>query len=72
MLVTNNILNQKQRNYYTAKEVLTIVFDSNLSMTTLHKLMQSGQIPCIQLCRKRLIPAWWVEKQIATGRGSNE
>lgn len=59
----------KKRNYYTAKEVLSIVFDGNISTTTLHKLLRRGDIPSTDFCRKKLIPAYWVEQQIAAGRG---
>lgn len=54
----------KKRNYYTAKEVRELVYDSQISLTTLHKLMNSGKIPFIQFCRKRLIPASWVDVEL--------
>jgi len=62
-------VNQYQkRNYYTVKEAREIVYSNNISITTLHKLMNQNVIPFTQLCRKRLIPAWWVEQEIEKGR----
>lgn len=62
----------KLRNYYTVKEAREIVYDNNISLTTLHKLMNTNIIPYTQLCRKRLIPAWWVEREIQKGRVCSE
>ena len=56
------------RNYYTVKEAREIVFNNNISLTTLHKLMNKNVIPFTQLCRKRLTPAWWVDMEIEKGR----
>lgn len=58
----------KIRNFYTVKEMRELVYDNNISITTLHKLMNNNVIPFTQLCRKRLIPAWWVEQEIQKGR----
>lgn len=59
---------KKNRNYYTVKEVRKLVFDEQISLSTLHKLMNENKIPYIQLCRKRLVPAWWTENEIKKGR----
>lgn len=58
----------KKRNFYTVKEVRELVYNNNLSISTIHKLIKQDVIPYTQLCRKRLIPAWWVEDQIQKGR----
>ena len=58
---------EKKRNFYTTKEVIEVVFDGNISMTTIHKLINDEKIPCVKLCKKKLIPASWVEKEIAKG-----
>ncbi len=54
----------KTRNFYTVKEVRELVYDNCVSITTMHKLINAKQIPAVQLCKKRLIPARWVEKEI--------
>ncbi len=59
---------EKKRNYYTVREIRELVFDCQLSVTTIHKLMNTNQIPYVQLCRKRLVPAWWAEAEIKKGR----
>ena len=62
---------ENKRNYYTVKEVREKVFDCNISLTTLHHLINAQKIPYVQLCRKRLVPAWWVEQAIKRGRVCN-
>lgn len=57
----------EQRNFYSVKEVREIVYNGNISNTTLHKLINTNKIPCIQLNKRRLIPASWVEEEIAKG-----
>lgn len=59
---------ETKRNFYTVKEVQRIVFDGNISITTLHNLLNKNEIPSVRLCRKVLIPAWWTEAQIKKGR----
>lgn len=60
--------NKKKRHYYTVKEIRTLIYDDQISITTLHKLMNSGRIPFIELCRKRLIPAVWADKELERAR----
>lgn len=62
-------MNTEQRNFYSVKEVRQLVFNGLLSIGTLHKKIADGEIPAIALCKKRLIPASWVEAQIASARG---
>ncbi|MBO6305655.1 MAG: hypothetical protein J6M62_11380 [Selenomonadaceae bacterium] len=58
-----------QTKYYAIKDVHTLIFDGAISLTTLHKLVRNGDIPSSQFLKRRLIPSWWVEEQIAKLKG---
>lgn len=52
-------------NYYTIDQVYNDVYNRQLSKTTIHKLCRAGKIPSERIVRKFLIPAWWVQEQLA-------
>lgn len=56
-------INEKA-NYYTVSQVYNLVFGGLVSKTTIHKLIRSGEIPSEEFLRKRLIPAWWVDRTL--------
>lgn len=52
-------------NFYTIDQVYNDVYNRQLSKTTIHKLCRAGTIPSQRIVRKVLVPAWWVEQQLA-------
>lgn len=52
------------KNYYTLKEVRSIVYSNNLSLTTLAKLAREGKIPVLRYSSKILVPGKWVEAMV--------
>ena len=46
---------------YTPEEVKEI---TKTSKAHIYRQMESGNIPFVQLGRRKTIPAWWVEKNI--------
>lgn len=52
-------------NYYTIDDVFNNVYNRQISKTTIHKLCREGKIPSERFVRKFLVPAWWVERQLA-------
>lgn len=66
-------MSDEKRNFFTVKEIRKAVFDDQISITTIHKLIKRGEIPYTDFCRKRLIPAWWAEQTLARAHeGGNE
>ena len=47
------------KNGYTPEEVKEI---TKTSKAHIYRQMESGNIPFVQLGRRKTIPAWWVEK----------
>lgn len=63
---------ENQKNYYTVTEVIEVVFNGNLSRTTINKLMNTGEIPCVKFLSKRLIPASWVKSMISKAQSGEQ
>ena len=52
------------RNFLTTAEVAEIVFDGQMSITTINTLIKRGKIPSERLGRKNLIPVWFIRKML--------
>ncbi|WP_196600382.1 hypothetical protein [Pectinatus frisingensis] len=63
-------MDEKKVNFYTVNQVYDKVFQGTLSKTTIHHMIKQGKIPSVEFVRKKLIPAYWVEKCIAKAHGS--
>lgn len=63
----NKVEQAKNRNFYTVKEARELVYDNCISITMMHKLINSKKIPALRLCKRLLIPAAWVEREIEKG-----
>ena len=58
--------------YYSVKDVHALIFAGALSRTTLHKLVNRGDIPSTQYMQRRLIPSWWVERELSRLKGEQD
>lgn len=63
---------ETKTNYYTIEQIYNNVYNRQLSKTTIHKLCRNGTIPNTRIVRKFLIPAWWVEEQLARAHAPQE
>jgi|GEM_PF-2045009 len=52
------------KNYFTVKEVAQIVFGGTLSITTIHHLIDKGNIPAEKFGRRKLVLGGWVREKI--------
>ena len=59
----------ENKNFYQVKDVRQVVFDNQVSNGTIMNMIHRGEIPTIRLMTRYLIPAWWVEQQLAIARG---
>lgn len=53
---------EKKRIFYTVKETKELIFGDTLSLSTLYKLIQIGEIPSVEFNSKKLVPASWINK----------
>jgi predicted DNA-binding transcriptional regulator AlpA len=54
-----------QKLYYTIDEVRKIIYANGVSKSTLHNMINSGDIPSRRLMKRVFVPRWWVDKEIA-------
>ena len=52
-------------NYYTIDQIYNDIYNRQISKTTIYKLCRKGKIPSERFVRKFLVPAWWVDRQLA-------
>ncbi len=57
----------KQRNYITTQELRDCVFDGQISLSTINRLIRAGEIPTQKMGRKNLIPVAWAQSQLNKG-----
>jgi len=54
-----------QKLYYTIDEVRKLIYANGVSKSTLHNMINSGDIPSRRLMKRVFVPRWWVDKEIA-------
>ncbi len=59
----------ENKNYYQVKDVRQLVYSNQISQGTIMSLIHKGKIPTIRMLSRYLIPAYWVEEQLAIARG---
>ena len=64
IIMRNELL--EERNFITPQE-LSEIFDHQISVTTINKLIKEGKIPCTKLGRKNLIPVTFAKEQLNKG-----
>ncbi|MBQ9698793.1 MAG: hypothetical protein IJV46_09650 [Acidaminococcaceae bacterium] len=62
-------MTSEKKKFYQVKEVRQIVFNNQISLGTIMNLVHKGEIPTIRMMSRYLIPAYWVEQQLAISRG---
>lgn len=55
-----------ERNFITPAEFAEIL-DNKISVTTINVLIRKGQIPCVKMGRKNLIPVVFAREQLNKG-----
>lgn len=55
----------KTKNYYSLEEVRGYVYAGLVSKGTILNMVGKGEIPIVKVMSRSLVPAWWVNKQIA-------
>lgn len=54
----------EKRNFLTSAEISDLVFDGQLSITTINTMIKRGKIPSEKLGRKNLIPVSFARKML--------
>jgi excisionase family DNA binding protein len=57
----------EQRNYITTQELRDCVYDGQISLSTINRLIRAGEIPTQKMGRKNLIPVAWARTQLDKG-----
>lgn len=57
----------EQRNYITTQELRDCVYDGQISLSTINRLIRAGEIPTQKMGRKNLIPVAWAQSQLEKG-----
>ena len=57
----------EQRNYITTQELRDCVYDGQISLSTINRLIRAGEIPTQKMGRKNLIPVAWAQSQLERG-----
>jgi len=58
------------KNYYSLKEIRSIVFNDMISMSLILKLVNNNEIPSERYGGRILIPTHWVQETIEKSGGS--
>ncbi len=53
-----------ERNFLTSAEISQIVFDGQISVTTINTMIKKGKIPSEKLGRKNLIPVSFARQML--------
>ena len=57
----------EERNFLTVKELRDIVFDGQVSVTTINVMIRKGVIPAVRMGRRSLIPTAYAKEQLTKG-----
>ncbi len=53
-----------ERNFISGQELRKVVFDNQISITTINSLINKGKIPAVKLGRRNLIPVSYAIEQL--------
>ena len=56
-----------ERNFLTVKELKDLVFDNQVSITTINVMIRKGIIPAVRMGRRSLIPTAYAREQLNKG-----
>ncbi len=62
-------MTSENKKFYQIKDVRQLVYSNQISQGTIMSLVHEGKIPTIRMMSRYLIPAYWVEEQLAIARG---
>ncbi len=62
-------MTSENKKFYQVKDVRQMVYNNQISLGTIMNLVHKGHIPAVRMMSRYLIPAYWVEEQLAISRG---